>query len=135
MYRFLADLILIIHILFVAFVLITQILIINGAVRKWRWIFIPWLRWFHLMMILIVTSESWLGITCPLTSWEDQLRKLAGQSGYKQGFIADYVSRILFYDAPQWLFTLIYSLFFSLVLFCFIYLPPNKHWKNNTKHS
>lgn len=126
MFIFLADLILIIHILFVAVVVFGQILIVIGGIRKWLWIFNHWFRWIHLVMIFIVVSESWLGITCPLTTWESALRKLGGQSGYQQDFIADWLGKILFYNAPGWVFTLIYTVFFILVLASFILWPPEK---------
>jgi len=53
----------------------------------------------------------WLGWLCPLTTWESRLRRLAGEAGYRQGFIADWLQRLLYYDAAPWVFTLVYTLF------------------------
>jgi hypothetical protein len=68
--------------------------------------------------------EAWLGIACPLTVWEMELRELAGQSVHDMSFVAYWVQYFLFYTAPAWVFTVIYTLFGSLVVLSFWFCPP-----------
>ena len=78
-YAFLADLMVFIHLLYMGFVVFGQLAIMIGWPLGWKWIRNPWFRGVHLGMILIVVVEAVAGITCPLTTWEDDLRELAGQ--------------------------------------------------------
>ena len=126
MYSILADIVLALHFIWVAIVVFGQIAILIGAWRKWLWVFNPWFRWIHLGMILIVASESWFGIVCPLTTLESHLRKLAGQAQYEHSFIGDWLGRVLFYQGPDWMFTAVYSAFLLLVILSFILWPPTK---------
>ena len=76
----------------------------------------------HLGAILFVAAESLLRITCPLTAWEDTLRD--ERSG--GGFIERWIDRIIFYDAPTWVFTVAYTAFAALVLATWMIVPPNR---------
>jgi len=97
-----------------------------GIVWRQRWVRNFWLRFGHLMMIVIVVGEAWAGITCPLTVWEQQLRGLSGDESYRGAFIANLVHDLLFYDAPPWVFTVTYTAFGLLVAASFVLAPP--HW-------
>jgi hypothetical protein len=126
LYRFLADAILILHTVVAAFLVIGQLLIVLGGLRSWQWIRRYWFRLLHLATIALVTMESWLGVQCPLTTLENQLRASAGQKGYEQGFIADWFGRILFYQAAEWVFILVYSMFGLVVLASWFIWPPQR---------
>ena len=65
-----------------------------------------------------------LGITCPLTTWEQQLRAAGGQETYKGAFVANLVHDLLFYDLQPWVFVLGYTLFGTAVLLTWIFAPP-----------
>jgi Protein of Unknown function (DUF2784). len=116
----LADIILIIHFLFVLFVVGSLPLIWIGGwmrldlVRNLRF------RLTHIAAILFVAVESFVGMICPLTLLEDRLR--GGESG--GSFIQRWLHRILFYDVPEWVLTTIYVLFAVLVIITFRLLPP-----------
>ncbi|MEZ6067535.1 MAG: DUF2784 domain-containing protein [Planctomycetaceae bacterium] len=114
-YRLLADLVVVVHAAFVLFVLLGQVAVLVGAGRGWAWVRSPRFRLLHLAAILVVVLEAWAGITCPLTTWEKWLRDAAGQESYQGDFIANWVHDALFFTAPPWVFTLIYSLFGALV--------------------
>ena len=73
--------------------------------------------------ISLIAAESLLGIACPLTIWEDRLR---GQE-IATGFIERWIDRLLFYEAPAWVFTLAYVAFAALVLLTWVAVPPTRH--------
>ena len=130
-YRIAADAVVLFHMAYVLVVVLGLPAIWIGILRKRRWVRNFWWRCGHLSMILIVVAEAWAGITCPLTTWESQLRELAGQQTYTGGFIANLVHDWLFYDLPPWVFTLLYTTFGLLVLFSFIIAPPD--WSTSRK--
>lgn len=115
-YALLADAILIVHFLFVAFVVCGFLAVLIGKWAGWSWVRNAAFRNAHLVAIGVVVLQAWLGRLCPLTSWETSLRIRAGQAGYSETFIQHWLHRVLFFDAPSWVFTLIYTLFGAMVL-------------------
>ena len=130
MYALLADLVVFIHALFVLFVVAGQTLILVGWIINWRWTMNPVFRVAHLAAIGFVVAEAWFGILCPLTTLEHELRNRAGQTAYEMSFIGHWLDRLLFYTAPEWVFTLVYTLFALLVVTIFVFYPPN--WKRRS---
>ncbi len=120
----LADLILLSHVAVVIFVVGLPPLVWLGAARGWRWVRNFGLRAVHLATIGFVVVQTWLGEYCPLTVWESDLRTLAGQDAYQRSFIEDWLSRLLFYDAPAWVFVAVYTGFAVLVLATWWLWPP-----------
>jgi hypothetical protein len=119
----LADAVLLLHALFVAFVVLGFAVILAGLARGRAWARSPWLRGLHLAAIGVVCLEAWLGVPCPLTVWESALRDDAG-GGYAAGFVADWVARLLYWQAPPWVFTLGYTLFGAGVAAAWWWAPP-----------
>lgn len=117
---FLADLVLIVHFAFVAFVVGGLALIWIGAAAGWQWVRNFWFRIAHLGAIVFVAGEALVGMWCPLTIWEARLRGAAAE----KGFIAQWVHRILFYDFAEWVFILADVLFALVVIATFVLLPP-----------
>ena len=111
----LADTILVIHFAFVAFVVAGFLLILVGLLASWRWIHNRVFRLAHLAAILVVVLQAWMGLLCPLTVLENELRQRAGSSGYTESFVAHWLHEILFYQAAPWVFTAIYTVFGALV--------------------
>lgn len=120
----LADVVLITHAAFVAFVVFGLLLIAAGGVRGWRWIRNVWFRIAHLVAIGVVAIQAWFGILCPLTTLEMRLREGAGEPTYEISFVAYWLGEILYYEAPGWVFALAYTLFGLLVVACWIRYPP-----------
>ncbi len=85
-YRILADLLVGIHVLFVAFVMV-------GGLLALRW---PWVAAVHLPSAVWGAMIEFQGWICPLTPWEKSLRAAAGQSGYQGGFIEHYLLPVLY---------------------------------------
>jgi Protein of Unknown function (DUF2784) len=78
----LADLTLLVHLLFVLFVGL-------GALLVLRW---PRLAWLHLPAALWGGYIELSGAICPLTPLEISLREAGGEAGYSGGFIEHYVT-------------------------------------------
>ena len=74
----------------------------------------------------IVVAQAWLGQACPLTTLEMWLRRQAGEATYGASFIEYWVQRLLYYEAPSWVFTLAYSLFALGVAAAWWYFPPRR---------
>lgn len=122
----LADSLLILHTLLVAFVILGLVAVYAGHFRNWNWVRNFWFRLSHLAVIAIVVLQSWLGLICPLTEWEMALRERAGGSGYDGSFIQYWLQSILYYSAPEWVFILGYTVFGVLVLVSWFLVPPGR---------
>jgi len=125
-YGFWADVLGVLHAAIVLFVVGGQALILAGWWRKWAWVRNIWFRRTHLALILIIMSIAVLGEWCPLTVWESELRQLAGQQGYTQGMIATWLDRLLYYQAPLWVFIGAYALFTLLAMWSYWRYPPRR---------
>lgn len=126
LYRLTADLVVVSHFAFVAFVVFGLLLTLVGGVRHWEWVRGVCFRAIHLAAIGFVVAESLCGVTCPLTVWEQHLRELAGQATYRGDFIATWVHDLLFFDFEPWVFTLIYCSFGALVVLSWVLVPPRR---------
>jgi len=121
---FLADAVLVLHACIAPFVVAGLLLIVIGNVARWRWVNNLWFRLAHMMAIAVVVAEAWFGIACPLTLLEMSLRARAGAATYGGGFIEHWLSRLLYYEAPPWVFIVAYSLFGLLAFVSWWYFPP-----------
>lgn len=123
-YALLADAVLVLHTGIVLFVVGGLLLVVLGNWRGWPWVNRPWFRLAHLAAITAVVAESWLGLTCPLTTLEWWLRARAGVAPYESSFIAYWLQTLLFYEAPGWVFALAYTVFGVLVAAAWWRFPP-----------
>ena len=95
-----ADAVLLLHALFIAFALL-------GAALLWRW---PRLVWAHLPAVLWAAFVEFSGNICPLTPLENRWRETAGGQGYSGGFVEHYLLPLIYpagltRDAQWWLGT------------------------------
>jgi hypothetical protein len=125
-YGYAADLVVGIHLAYVAYVILGQLAIIVAAPMKWQWARNPWFRFTHLLAIGIVAFEAIQGLPCPLTVWEAQLRDLAGQSfNGSESFMGKLLHNILFIEnVPQLVLDTGYVATMVLVLQGLIMYPP-----------
>ena len=86
LYRRAADLVLVAHLAFVAFVAVGGLLVL-----RWRR-----LAWIHVPVALWGVAIACVGFVCPLTPLENRLRRLGGEAGYEGGFIEHYVTALLY---------------------------------------
>jgi hypothetical protein len=117
-----ADAILVVHFVIVVFIVGGLIAVWIGAARGWRWILNPWFRYAHLAAIAFVAAEALLGVACPLTVWED----LARGGVQPESFVGRWVRRVLFYDAPEWVFTALYVAWGLATLATLRLVPPRR---------
>jgi hypothetical protein len=85
-YRFLADFVVGLHVLFVLFVVAGGLLVL-----RWRWV-----AWLHLPAAVwgaLIELGGWI---CPLTPLEKALRARAGDAGYPGDFIEHYLLPVLY---------------------------------------
>ena len=116
----LAEIVLLIHFAFVLFVVGGLAMIGIGAAMGWAWVRNFWFRVAHLAAIVFVAAEALAGIGCPLTLWEAQLRG----SDTDTSFVAGWIRRVLFYDFPEWVFTLAYFAFALAVVAAWRFVRP-----------
>lgn len=124
LHQALADAVLLLHFGVVLFVVLGLPLVWVGVARRWRWVHARAFRLAHLAAIAVVVLQAWLGQVCPLTTLESWLRVQAGGVGYSASFIETWVSRLIFYSAPAWVFTLAYTVFGAAVAFTWWRWPP-----------
>lgn len=125
----LADVVLVAHFLFVLFVVLGLVAIYLGYFLKWSWVRNRLFRAVHLLAIGVVVVQSWVGAICPLTIWEITLREQAGGEIYTGSFVQHWLQRILYYNAPEWVFIVLYTGFGSLVLASWFLVRPNQSVK------
>lgn len=117
-----ADLVLVVHFAIVLFIVGGLIAVWIGAALGWPWVRNPWFRYLHLGAIAYVAAEALLGVACPLTVWEGVLR--GGMRA--DSFVGRWVRRLLFYDAPEWAFTLAYLAWALATLATLRLVPPRR---------
>ncbi|MBT2773629.1 DUF2784 domain-containing protein [Halomonas sp. ISL-60] len=120
-----ADILLILHVLFVAFVVLGLFAVYTGYFLNWQWVRNRVFRIVHLCAIGYVVIQAWLGVVCPLTVWEMALREEAGAATYSGSFIQYWLHSLLYFTLPEWVFVVVYTLFGSLVLASWFVVRPN----------
>jgi RsiW-degrading membrane proteinase PrsW (M82 family) len=152
----LANVIVVAHLIYVAIVLVIIPLIFVGWWRRWKWVRNFWVRIIHFLMMGVVVVETGLGVPCPLTIWERDLRLAGGQfdyvrdsdgdivvdenflptpiytDGYEEDFVRRCVHQFLFYDpssVPPWVLHVCYFIIGGVILLSLILVPPHWPWK------
>ena len=91
-YEIAADLTAAAHLTFIAFVIFGALLGRRSRV---------WMALHVAAMVYGVMIEVFYWY-CPLTVLEQYLRRKAGRGEYDDAFIAHYLNRVIYLDAPQW---------------------------------
>jgi len=124
-YKLLADLVTLLHFAYVAFVVVGLVLVWIGYFLRWDWVRGLFFRLAHLVAMAIVVIEAVFGVTCPLTTWEFELRRLAGDGGdSEKSFVAEWVHRLMFFELDESTFTVIYVVFFLALAASFVLVRP-----------
>ena len=133
-YSLLADIVIVVHLVYACFVLFGFLAIVIGVLRSWKWIENLHFRTIHLVCTVFVPLETLLCMICPLTTLENLFLRASGAEGYSRSFIGNLVSKILFYDAPEWVFFIIYVALAIAVIIYYIFYPPLRLAERLQKH-
>jgi hypothetical protein len=113
-YRLAADLTLLLHLLFILFVIFGGLL----CLHRFRW------AWLHLPAMIWGVWVEWAGWICPLTPMENHFRQLASSQEYSGGFIEHYLIPVIYPEqltvSLQWVLgglVLIVNIFIYLYVF------------------
>ena len=117
----LADLVVAVHFVVVAFVLFGAIATLVGGIRRWEWVRGPLFRIIHFAIVLVVVLQQEL---CFLTEWEIELRSRAGKGVEEASFIGRLLHEWLFVDVELATLQKIYIAFGVLVLLGLFAVPP-----------
>jgi hypothetical protein len=123
-YTYAADAVAVVHFAYVGFIVVGLLAVLLGTALSWGWVRNLWFRIAHLLAIVIVAGEALLRIDCPLTVWESEFRRRAGQDVSARNFVGRCLDQILFYHFEPWVFTVLYTGLALLVLALFLVTPP-----------
>lgn len=95
-YSALADLLVVVHLLWIVFLIL-------GALPGRRW---AWIKWTHLAALTFSILLQGFGWVCPLTHLEVWLRRQGDPgSAYAGSFIGHYIERLIYAPIPRgWIF-------------------------------
>lgn len=121
----LADLVLVVHFGVVVFVIGGLVAIFVGNALRWHWVNSWHFRLVHAFAIAIIAAQAWLGQHCPLTVLEAWLRAQAGEAArYDVSFVQYWLERLMYFQAPLWVFAVVYTVFGALVALAWWRYPP-----------
>lgn len=109
---FLSQLVILIHLLFIIYV-------VFGGLLNYRW---PRNIWIHIPAFLYGIMVELFAWICPLTYLENWLSELAGQEKYETGFIEEYIVPIIYPVGFDLSMQLIFT-FIVVILNLAIYAP------------
>jgi len=86
LYQIAAEVVVVIHFIFICFVIAGGLLVL-----RWRWV-----AWVHLPVVAWGALVELMNWVCPLTPFENWLRRVAGGQGYTGGYIEHYLIPIIY---------------------------------------
>ena len=122
-----ADIVLMFHFCVVIFITFGFFLIPIGCMYKWDWVTNIQLRILHSGMMVFITLETLLGITCPLTTFENSLRGIHES----KSFIGYWIKKIIYWDFPTQFFIILYCIFLVWTFLMWKLYPPRNIKKRN----
>ena len=115
-----ADIVLFFHFCVVVFITFGFVLIPIGYNFNWIWIKNKKLRLLHFGMMIFVTFETILGLSCPLTVLENNLRGI----NENQLFLSRWITEVIYWDFPSEFFLIIYYLCLGWTFLIWKKYPP-----------
>ena len=99
MYVALADAVLVVHLAYLAFIPL-------GGFLALRW---PRVVWAHIAAVAVALVSITIGFDCPLTTWEQSLRRRGGQSAYRDGFVDHYLTGHVYPHGDAWVVQVVFG--------------------------
>ncbi len=121
-----ADALLLLHFSLAAFITLGFFIIPIGYKLGWNWIKNRNLRLLHLSLMGVITVETIVGLTCPLTVLENMFRDV----DYSTSFMSYWIVQILYWDLPSQIFVILYWLCLGWVLILWKVCPPIQKMSN-----
>jgi len=120
---FLAELVLIAHLVVIGFNIFGLIAIPLGGWLNWRFVRIRWWRLLHVALLGVVALQALFGQACFLTVLQDEL---SGAKGPSSPLIMGLVNRLIYWPLPIWAFALGYVAVWIYVLALWRIVPPDR---------
>jgi hypothetical protein len=126
-YRFLADALVALHLVWILFMLAGFVLVLWGVLFKRSLLNWFWFRTFHLIGIIYVAALSIQEKLCPLTVWENLLRnKAEPTAAYSGSFIIHYIEKLVYPEIDPVLLQAA-TLFLGVIsVLAYLLFPPHK---------
>ena len=99
MWVWLADAVVVMHLCYLAFIPL-------GGFIAWRW---PRVILAHVAAVAIGVVSITVGFDCPLTTWEQSLRRRGGQRPYTDGFVDHYLTGRVYPHGYEWAVQVIFG--------------------------
>ncbi len=116
----LADILMIIHLFWAAFMVI--------GLPLGLWLRSSVLRWVHFGGMVITAFIAVAGMYCPLTLWEETLRRGADRSfSFEGGFLAYHLSSILYPQIEPWILRSASLFWGALTVLAMVMVKPRKN--------
>ena len=121
-----ADALLLLHFSLVAFITLGFFIIPIGYKLGWNWIKNRNLRLLHLSLMGVITVETIVGLTCPLTVLKNMFRDF----DYLTSSMSYWIVQILYWNLPSQVFVILYWLCLGWVLILWKFCPPIQKMSN-----
>ena len=99
MWNVLADAVVILHLAFLVFVAL-------GGFLAWRR---RWIIPIHIAAVVVGLASITVHFDCPLTTWEQSLRRRAGEHAYTDGFVDHYLKGHVYPHGYDWLVQVVFA--------------------------
>jgi hypothetical protein len=119
----LAQLVLSLHLVVIAFNIAGLVAIPLGARLGWGWVRIRSWRVLHVASWVVVAVQAVAGRACFLTYWQDDLAGAGGETP----LVMRWVNALIYWPLPMWAFTAIYLALFGYVLALWRRVRPSRH--------
>lgn len=114
-YNALADAVVVLHLLWIVFLVL-------GAIPGSRW---AWVKWTHLGALAFSIALQIFHWVCPLTHLEVWLRRRGGGAAYADTFIGHYIERLVYAELPPW--ALLFVTIVIVVVSLWVYFRPHRN--------
>ena len=117
----LAEAVLAIHLVVIAFNVFGLVAIPLGGWLGWRFVRLFWWRALHLASLAVVAAQALAGQACFLTVMQDAL-----SGAHRSPLIMSWINRLLFWPLPLWVFAALYVIIFLYTLALWRFVPPRR---------